>query len=749
MNLHDWLAILLCLSRKQENPRRLLPAGGRPLRGVTLTRPHLIMCLTLAAVSCLAQGFSATTHPVQARLVVEQEAIQADAAFDIAVVLDMAPGWHTYWAFSGDAGLPTRVTWNLPEGFVAGDLRWPGPQRYTEGGDLTVFGYADQVALFTNVHTPAVLPDTIRIGAEVSWLVCADVCIPGDTSLTWSYVPGTPIPDTGVLARYRPLLPSPLTTDDPVSWTHSVRDVDDVQQVEVRVEAERGTHGLPDFYPMPVGDSAYIEAGPRIEHEPGKATSRLEIVPYVGEPPVRVLRGVIAYAQADGEPRYRSISIDLERASAARFDLLGTKYRLDDDAGGGIWRFLLMAVVGGLILNLMPCVLPVISLKMMSLVSQAGESVARVRQLGLAFTAGILATFLALAATVVALQAGGEQIGWGFQFQSPAFVLFLTGLVFVLGLSLFGVVTFRLPGSGSFGGLGDGEGVGSSFANGVLATVLATPCTAPFLGAALGFAFSQSAPIIFAVFAAAALGMALPYLLLTWYPGWMRYLPKPGAWMERFKQGMGFLLMATVLWLMWVLGKQLGMEAVVWAGSFLLCLALGAWILGSWIDLRSSGRQRLAAWTAALVIAIAGYVVFLRPLLVESAGSQAVAAIADTDWEAFDVERVETHIGEGRTVFVDFTAEWCWTCKVNERTVLSDADVRARFEELDVVLVKADWTSRNDEITDMLRAFGRSGVPLYVIFPGGQPERPLVLPEVITAGIVLEYLERAQALSRR
>ena len=710
-------------------------------------RPVLIMCLTLVAVSCLAQGFGGSKHPVQARLVVETD-IQAGSDFDIAVVLDMAPNWHTYWVFSGDAGLPTRVKWNLPEGFAAGDLRWPGPHRYTEGGDLTVFGYADQVALFTNVHTPAVLPDTIRVGADVSWLVCADVCIPGDTSLTWSYVPETPIPDTRVLAGYRPLLPSLLSEDAPVSWTYSVRDVDEVRQVEVRVEAERGGHGLPDFYPMPVGAGAYIDAGPRIEHEPGKVTSRLEIVPYSGEPPVQVLTGVIAYESANGDPHYRSIAIDLDKAPAVTFDLLGTDYTLNDDTRGGIWGFLLMAVMGGLILNLMPCVLPVISLKMMSLVSQSGESVARVRQLGLAFTAGILVAFLALAATVVAIQAGGEQIGWGFQFQSPAFVLFLTGLVFVLGLSLFGVVTIRLPGSSSFGAVADGGGVGSSFLNGVLATILATPCTAPFLGAALGFAFSQSAGIIFTIFSAAAFGMALPYLVLAWHPGWMRYLPKPGAWMEHFKQGMGFLLMATVLWLLWVLGKQLGMEAVVWTGAFLLCLALGAWLLGSWVDLRSSGRQRLAAWTAALVIAIAGYFIFLRPLLVQSVGGQAVASTADVDWEAFEVERVEAHIAAGRTVFIDFTAEWCWTCKVNERTVLADADLRARFEELDVALVKADWTSRNPEITDMLRAFGRSGVPLYVIFPGGRPERPLILPEVITAGIVLEYLERAQALSQ-
>ncbi len=709
----------------------------------------LTTCVALVSGSCLAQSLGGGAHPVQARIVVEATQIQPDSEFELAVVLDMAPAWHTYWAFSGDAGLPSRVDWRLPDGFQADELRWPGPHRYTEAGDLTVFGYADQVALFTHVQTPDALPDTLHIGAEVSWLVCADICIPGDTTLTWAHVPGTSIPDRGILARYRPLLSTPLTAADPVNWSHTIRDIGDgVRRVEVSLTAQGDGQGLPDFYPRSVGESAYIEAGPRQIQGRGRVRVHQEIVPYAGEAPARVLTGVIGYEGGDGIPRYRSVSIDLTTTQAASFDLLGTSYAQDTARTGSLWIYLLMAMVGGLILNLMPCVLPVISLKVMSLVGQAGESAARVRQLGLAFVAGIVVTFLALAATVVALQAGGEQIGWGFQFQSPGFVLFLTGLVFLLGLSLFGVVTIRLPGA-CFGGVGQGEGPGASFANGVLATILATPCTAPFLGAALGFAFSQSAGIIFAIFAAAGIGMALPYLVLAWHPGWIRYLPKPGAWMEHFKQSMGFLLMATVLWLLWVLGKQLGMEAVVWTGAFLLCLALGAWFLGSWVDLRSSARQRAVAWVAALAIALGGYVVFLRPLLVQPVSAGSTTPITDSEWEDFDVDRVEAHIGAGRTVFLDFTAEWCWTCKVNERTVLADADVRDRLKKMDVVLVRADWTSRNTEITQMLRAFGRSGVPLYVIFPGGRPEQPLVLPEVITTGIVLEYLDQAEMIRKK
>lgn len=712
----------------------------------------LLPVLLLAATA----GWGATglqpgdPHPVQARLLVEGTPVLADSTFDIAVVLDMAPHWHTYWAESGDAGLPTRVSWRLPAGFSASQMRWPGPHRYTKAGDLTVFGYADQVALFTNVRTPAQLPDTMRVQAEVSWLVCADICIPGDTTLTWTHVRGDLLPDSGLLAGYRSMLPTPLMPEDPITWSHSLRRVDGGVGVDVHVQASAGLEGLPDFFAMPAGEAAYIEAGPRDEHEPGSVTASLELISYAGESVPPALTGVLGFASADGVPQYRTVVLDLTGAPggadrAAGFDLLGADF--STRAEGSLWVFLLMAMAGGFILNLMPCVLPVISLKVMSLVAQSGSSPARVRQLGLAFSAGIVATFLGLAAVVVALQAGGDQLGWGFQFQSPAFVVLLAGLVFVLGLSLFGVVAIRLPGSGtSLGGFADGEGPGSSFANGVLATILATPCTAPFLGAALGFAFSQPPATIAAIFLAAGIGMALPYLLLAWNPAWMAWLPKPGDWMERFKQGMGFLLMATVLWLLWILGKQLGMEAVVWSAAFLLCLALSAWVLGAWIDLRSSGRQRAIAWVVAVGLAVSGFVWFVQPLL-QSPGDVVAANTQDHDWEAFDVDQVEAHIAAGRTVFIDFTAEWCWTCKVNERTVLADPEVRLQFRQQDVVMVQADWTSRNAEITDLLRAFGRSGVPLYVIFPGGRPQQPLVLPEVITPGLVIDYLEQARELS--
>jgi thiol:disulfide interchange protein DsbD len=361
-----------------------------------------------------------------------------------------------------------------------------------------------------------------------------------------------------------------------------------------------------------------------------------------------------------------------------------------------------------------------------------------------------LATFLALALVVLLLKGGGEQIGWGFQFQYPGFVMAMAALVFALALSLFGVFEILLPGtSGEMGGLGGREGLSGSFLNGVLATILATPCTAPFLGTALGFAFAQSPFVVVVVFAAIGIGMALPYMVLALKPAWMGWLPKPGPWMGWFKQLMGFLLMATVLWLLWVLGNQVGVEGVVWTGAFLLGLALACWVWGQWGSFLHTGRSQKIARVTAFVLVAGSYGLFLHPLLaVEQEMAAVDGNLADEfDWRPFSIGGVEELVANGQMVFIDFTAEWCWTCKVNERVVLSQEAVRQRFTELDVALVKADWTNRNAEITQLLRAFGRSGVPLYVIFPAGRPDSPLILPEVITAELVLKKLEEAAAIA--
>jgi thiol:disulfide interchange protein DsbD len=406
---------------------------------------------------------------------------------------------------------------------------------------------------------------------------------------------------------------------------------------------------------------------------------------------------------------------------------------------------LVLAFLAGLILNVMPCVLPVISLKVLGFVRQGGEDRGRIARLGLTFAAGVLASFAALGGAVIALDALGAQVGWGFQFQEPRFVILMAAVVFAFGLSLFGVYEIRLPGRAATGldALARREGYGGAFMNGVLATALATPCTAPFLGTALGFAFAQPPAWIMAFFLTIGAGLAAPYVALSLHPAWLRRLPKPGAWMDTFKQAMGLLLMATLVWLLWVLGRQTGAEGIAAALAFLLALGTGCWLMGM------SGRRGGLRALAALALALGGYWFFperhLRvggaaPPAQSSGASQSDGGIA---WEPFDVRRVEELAAQGRMVFIDFTADWCTTCKVNEKLALETEAVRAAFARHRVAAVKADWTRRDPAIGAVLAQFGRSGVPLYVILPPGRASQPAVLPEAITQGIVTQALDEA------
>lgn len=731
--------------------------------GVNAARLAICIAVLFAAIPFAW----AAPHPVRAKLVSDVATVSPGAAFGLGVRLEMEEGWHVYWRTSGDSGGPTRIDWTLPAGFEAGQLQWPAPRKYTdyiEQDAFITYGYEKATMLAAPVQAPeqvAVAPE-VEIMAAVSWLVCSEVCIPGDTTLTL-ILPvqqnGSPVDPAHqqLFEQYRTGIPQAYSASDPLSVTayidSSSRDM--VAQVELSVRPQVGgtiAELAPDFYPYrthesPEFDLLAAHAAPVISAD--RLLLSAQIQPY-GEIPSR-LGGVLTYLEDDGTRVHRWLEFDLTTGRSASTmsssALAGAGFSGEEPQS--LVVYLLLAALGGLILNVMPCVLPVISLKVLGFVSQAQEERRRIRQLGAAFAAGIVASFAVLAIVVIAIKAGGEQIGWGFQFQSPVFVLVLTGLIFVLSLSLFGMLTINLPGTRTnLGGLADSHGLTGSFFNGVLATILATPCTAPFLGSALGFAFAEPGEIILAIFVAAGVGMALPYLVLAIEPGWMRAIPKPGPWMEHFKQAMGFLLMATVLWLLWVLGKQLGVEAVIWTAAFLLCLALALWFPSRLTNLSSSRKQKSWAWGVAIVVIAAGYGSLLHPLVEQERQLNAALPDQHEGWQPFSVERVEQLVEDGNHVFIDFTAEWCWTCKVNKRTVLDGEAVQGRFDELGVQRVRADWTNRNPEITEFLRSFGRSGVPFYVIFPAGRVDHPLVLPELITTGVVLDRLAEADRLRR-
>jgi thiol:disulfide interchange protein len=400
---------------------------------------------------------------------------------------------------------------------------------------------------------------------------------------------------------------------------------------------------------------------------------------------------------------------------------------------------LCLAFLGGLALNLMPCVLPVLSLKALGFVQQSQQSRRHGLALAGAFSAGVFFSFWVLAAIVVAIKRSGQAVGWGFQFQQPAFVLFMAGVILVFSLNLFGLFEIWLPQSAmqSLDKAGRRRGLAGAFGQGLVMTLLATPCTAPFLGTALGFAFAESGLVLTATFTAVALGLALPYLILALVPGSHAWLPKPGAWMLRFKEAMGFLLLATVVWLLWLLGGAAGVDAQAWASVWLLLLALVAWLVGRFAGLDRSASQR--RWVIAGALALAGASsVWLWPKVL---GAPAAPEVASAGGQAWSPEAVDRLRAEGKPVFVDFSAQWCWTCKLNEKGTLASSAVQEAFRSKGVVLLKADWTRQDPAITAALSAHGRSGVPMYLYYP--PHGEAVLLPELLTPALVLKVLESA------
>jgi thiol:disulfide interchange protein DsbD len=674
----------------------------------------------------------------------------------------MSPNWHTYWKNPGESGLATTIRWTLPEGWTAGDIAWPLPEKKIENGDVLTYGYAGETMLMVSMTPPStVVPGSrVTIKAQVDWLECDKTCIPGSANVELS-LPVALEPPAGdhqkLFTRYRSQIPRPFDRTIGFSVEHVVRD----SVLEVRLLPEKEGTGWPigdksvDFYPEPL--EGYTLGKPSVHAAENAITIDVPITSLQKAADSRVFRGVVVLEDKNGERSGVLLEIPLP------WSLLDQAFETGGSSGGEqpLVLYLFFAVIGGLILNIMPCVLPVIALKIFGLVKMAGDHSDQVNRLGWFFSLGILASFLLLALIVIVLKAAGQQVGWGFQFQEPLFVIAMGAIVFAFGLSLFGVYEIRPPSavvSGVSNVLGtqvaQGKGYMASFWEGVFATILATPCTAPFLGSALGFAFSQPSWIVLLIFAAVGTGMALPYLILTARPAWMRYLPKPGVWMETAKQFMGFLMMATLLWLLYILGKQLGMEAVIWTGAFLLTVGIACWCVGRFATLTASRRRYYATWVVALLIVVGGYLGFLEGVLNVRgliAGTPAAERDAETRvasgiaWEPFSLHSLESRLREHKPVFLDFTAEWCLTCKVNERTVLADQDVVQKLRSSGIVAIRADWTNRNPEITELLQKFGRSGVPLYVVFPAGKPTQPIVLPEVVTPGMVLEALDKAVA----
>jgi thiol:disulfide interchange protein len=693
---------------------------------LSVGRWTLGVCCLLFASLAGAQTYQGR-ELVKAELLADANAIVPGKPFIVGLLLRMAPNWHTYWKFSGDAGLPTEIKWKLPPDWSVGEIQWPMPQKTNDPGDIQTYGYQDEVMLLQQITPPNKIDDSsAKLSAEANWLVCEKICIPGSANLTIDLpVRSTNSPaNQEVFARYRKLLPQGSLQDALVKQSGR-----SASEISITLQNNAFTKfRFADFYPLP--DEKTVVGHPKTEIRGDEITI---MVPFENQAP-DPLRGLVIIAQNANDQNRIGSYISVGAPVAHPKANLATPSR-------GVLTFLLFGFIGGFILNLMPCVLPVISLKIFGFIKQAGQDRRRILRSGLAFVAGIFAWFVGLALVLIALKAAGREITWAAQFTNPYFVLFLGVLVLVFALNLFGVFEISLPQSWTLGLLSTSErkdDVGSFF-EGVFATVLATPCTAPFLGTALGFAFTQSALVILSMFLAVAAGMSAPYLVLSAQPAWLRFLPKPGPWMTRVKQFMGFLLLATLLFLLYVLGAQRGLEGAIWASCFLLVVAIACWMKGAFVIPTASAATRAISIVLMLALVSASGAYFVggkfRGAKIENFGRQMAG-----DWQPFTPERLKTALDQKHAVFVDFTAAWCITCKFNEKAVLESAPVSEAFQRHGVVKLRADWTNGDPAITKLLQQFGRPGVPMYVLYRGPDQE-PFLFPELLTKNIVLQQLE--------
>jgi thiol:disulfide interchange protein DsbD len=669
-------------------------------------------------------------------LVAETDAIAAGKPFTVGVLFVIADGWHTYWQFSGDSGAPPTIEWELPPGFKAGPIQFPLPTAHVDEGDLLTYIYERQVMLLTEITPPAeIATDKVALKAKLKWLVCEKTCIPADGSadLTLPVSPKANVANQEMFAQWRALLPKSEPPPFKVQWATQP------QQLVIQIDGVASDAKIA-FFPLPQGGE--IQVGH--PSSAGTGSKRTITIPFEGNAGNDIVwRGVLAQERAGKREGWQIASGETTaKASAAQTPFVGTNPTTLSPANQPLLSLLAFAFLGGLILNLMPCVLPVIALKIFGFVKQAGESRERIFQLGLAFAAGIFTFFLLLAAIVVAFHLAGHGLSWGFQFQNPVILLALISLVFAFALSMFGVFEITLGGGTAtrLDALGRREGPAGAFAQGLFTTLLGTSCTAPFLGPVLGFAFAQPPHIVVLVFAVIAAGMALPYLLLTWQPAWMRFLPKPGAWMERLKQLMGFVLMAVAVWLLGVLAESRGVTAASGAMAFLLAVGLACWVFGT-------VRNRALSWVSVVVILAGAWLIFVHGTVTAAPARSENAQTGTRDgiaWEKFSPQRIDDALRAGQPVFIDFTADWCLNCKYNEKFVINTDAVKSALAQKKVVMLKADWTNGDPAITEWLKKFNRIGVPVYVIYASPN-EPPVVLPEILTQNILLQALARIRS----
>jgi thiol:disulfide interchange protein len=652
-------------------------------------------------------------------LVANQQTASSGESFLAGIYFKLEKDWHIYWQNPGDSGIPPQITWNLPQGTQARSILWPPPFRI-EAGPLVNYGYRDEVLLPVPIQLDGSFhSDHVDLKAKVSWLVCKNVCIPGKANLELS----VPVHAEAAVASpaWAPLFEATmkmLPNPQPSEWKLSGA----LNQESFKVSVGGITDKISgvSFFPSS-GDEIDHAAPAKVERGEGSVSLVLKRSDRLANE-VDHFPGVLVVGDQSGSSHAFQVDFPIGTPHAA-FALMP------------VLAVIFSAFLGGLLLNLMPCVFPVLSLKVMSLLKISGQEKTRVRKLGLAYTAGILVSFWALVSVLLIFRFTGQQIGWGFQLQSPRFVFVLACVLFTFALNLLGMfeITGSITGAGS--SLANKEGLTGSFFTGVLATLVATPCSAPFMGSAVGFALTQTPAVVFLIFTSLALGLAAPYLLVSYFPRLGSFLPKPGVWMETFKELMAFLIFGTVIWLAWVLQIQTSATGLVTLMTGFVGIGFAVW-------LSKRGKAEAYSWLGILIGVLSVFSATLALKPATSASALAISHEGGMTWEKFSPEKLAEYRSKGEPVFVDFTAAWCVSCQVNELLVFQSEAVKEKMRALGFHLMKGDWTNEDPIITQTLASFNRNGVPFYLIYGKGKNTPAVQLPEVINAGIVLNELEK-------
>lgn len=712
--------------------KRFLPSGIYTFMNRVLAR-GLTICLVFAAMIAEAAN-TRVSLLLAAKTVAPGDTVLA------AVRLEMSPGWHTYWKNGGDSGGPTEIKWQLPNGVTAGEIQWPTPEKYSAEG-LTTYVYHGEAILLVPLKFGSQLnPGPLEISAEVSWLECEKLCVPGDQKVSVSATVGTvtePSGDAALFAAAQEKLPADGAQISPrAAWSSSPSGEERAVVLEWNAAI-----GLTDASFFPESHDGF-EVSTTSEPIAGSANKlRLSIKKFSGDWP-REFRGVLVGKQGGGA---KSFALIVPIESTAVPVAAEAPQAAQGSGSGGIILNLALALLGGVILNLMPCVLPILSLKILAVVHQSGQSAAVARKHSLAYAAGVLMSFWVIAGLVVL----GRLATWGEQFQDARFIVIVTVLMTLVALNLFGVFEFVLPGraTGVAAELSAREGLGGAFFNGVLAVVLGASCVAPVLAGAIGWAVSQPPAVIVLAFSFIGLGLALPYVLLTFFPALQKFLPRPGAWMEKFKVAMGFPMLATAAWLFSLLPGHYGRAGVLWVGIFLVLMASAGWIFGAFIQRGNGGKAM--AYGVMIICIVFGYGFALEHKLdwrnpnyaaLVASPSESKEGIA---WQPWSVAAVNEARKSGRPVLVDFTADWCLTCQANKASSLEIDSVRQKLNSIKAISLLGDYTKKNPAIRDELKRFGRAGVPLVLVYGKDANAEPEILPALLTPGIVLEALDRA------